>query len=66
MTGVGKIVGLVLALILIAALLPTAIEQISTATVPQGLQPLWNVIPIMAVVGIILLVLKVSGVLGRR
>lgn len=66
---VNKIIALVVVVILISALIPTAFHQLSTANTTgwsTSTKDLWSLVPIIAIIGIFLLVLKVAGVLGKR
>lgn len=61
-----KIVAMVIALILVAVLIPVAFTQIASANQTgwaASVVSLWGLIPVIAIIGIFLLVLKVAGVL---
>ncbi|MEM4846904.1 MAG: hypothetical protein QW794_04005 [Thermosphaera sp.] len=62
---VSKIIGLVIAVVLIASLVPTAIQELLQvqATDWGAAGVLWGVVPVIVVLAIFLLILKTTGIM---
>ncbi|MEM1793326.1 MAG: hypothetical protein QXE92_03700 [Thermofilaceae archaeon] len=62
---VSKIIGLVIAVVLIASLVPTAIQELlQVQTTNWGAAGvLWGVVPVIVVLAIFLLILKTTGIM---